>query len=251
MPTIRPRTTVAGLVAGAAAVVLTACGSDTSGPKALTAAQAAVHYDSLAGALLAAGTSSDTVRAAIVMFISGVTADGQAPTNVNVTMDGTKSTWYAIFFNVVDSAQQDSTEAIVYWSDLSADDAVILFFAGGAPEFAAAIAANGDGDLASTVTATGTFGTPSGSCTFTTIQNVPVTDPTYDPTGSTCQPQSVTGSLTVSAFAADTTETSSIQTFSAAPQTIAGVRLHYTTSAPFPSAVSHPLSAIRRVYSGH
>jgi len=226
--------------------MLAACGSDSSGPKTPTAAQDASYYDKLATALLVAGTSRDTAKALFVEVLNGVNADGVAPTRVTVTYNGASATWFANFGNLVDSAKTDSTQVIALWSDVNVDQVVLAAFKISQPVIAEAIATGGEVNFDSTYTLSNAFGTASGACSFTSIVNIFTGVPTYDPAQSTCLRESTTASITV-AFPHDTTPTGAIRTLSLSSKTIAGVRLQFTSAAAFPSHVTPPLAAVRRL----
>jgi hypothetical protein len=232
----RTHATLAVLTVGTAVALLAGCGSDSSsGPKALTAAQDAAHYDSLSGALLAAGTSRDSLKAEETEIIAGVIADGPKPSSVTVTLNGSSASWLGSFANLVDSALTDSVQVVFLWSNTNVDN--FLFVSVGSDNFVQDAATNGDLNFDSLATTSGSVAVPSGTCQFTNIVHVYNPVPTYDPAQSTCTPQSATGTGTIT-FRHDTTATGAIQTVDFSSQTVAGVRLQFTASAPFASAVN-------------
>jgi len=233
MSIFRRQAVLAVLTAGAAAVMLAGCGSDSSGPKGPTAAQDAAHYDSLATALNAAGTSSAVFEAEGVEIFNGVIADGQKPSSVNVTYNGASATWFGNVANLVDSAGTDSVQVISLWSSTNVAEYVLVEFGNTQPDLSQAIATGGDIVDDSLMTGTGSFATPSGTCSFTAIVNVYATFPTYDPTQSTCTPESATGTMAIT-FQADTTATGAVHTLSFSSQTVSGVRMQFTSTAAFP-----------------
>jgi hypothetical protein len=249
MSTVR-RHALAVLAAGSAALLLAACGSDaSSGPKPLTAAQDAAHYDSLAGALLAVGTYRDSLQAAAVEIISGVAAEGQTPSHVTVALNGTPAAWLASYANLVDSAATDSIQALSFWSDVNVDQYVVLFFYNGQFIQAQSIGSGGDLNRDSTATNVLTLAPASGACSMTSLVNVnsPETDIyTYDPSNSSCLLASASLSTTI-LFKADTTATGAIGSLSLSGQTVAGTRLQTLTGNTFPSRVTPPPITARRL----
>jgi hypothetical protein len=241
MSTVR-RHALLVLAPAIAALLLAGCGSDSSGPKPLTAAQDAAHYDSLAGALLAAGTHGDSVQAAGVEIISGVVADGQTPSKVTVTINGTTATWFGNFANLVDSAANDSIQVVSLWSDVNVDKYVVLELFNNQFIQAQSIASGGDLGEDSTATVLLTPAAAAGTCSITQLVNVNSPDIeliyTYDPSNSSCQPESASTSATMT-FRADTT-TGSIHSLSLSAQTTNGVRLQTTAGNSFPSRITPP-----------
>lgn len=78
----------------AVALGAAACGSDSTGPKALTASQAATAIDGVYGARLAAGTSTDSeIAFFIAEYVELAPAFGAAPRSFTVTTATGNQTW--------------------------------------------------------------------------------------------------------------------------------------------------------------
>jgi hypothetical protein len=244
----RRHTILTLVAAGAATLLLAGCGSDSSGPKASAASKDAAHYDSIAGAVI--GSNAD--QGAAIEVFNGVIADGTVPTNASVTLNGSSTTWFADYVNLVDSAQADSQQVITLWSSTNADSIILFFFLDAQIGVVQTIALDGglDNYDAGASTVSGTFGAPSGSCSFTTIQNVYGHYPTYDPAQSTCQRESASGTASVT-MGTSGTVTDSIHTFAFTSQTVNGVRLQFTSAAAFSSAVAKILAASAGAPTAH
>jgi hypothetical protein len=227
----RARLTV---VAAVATMLLLAACDDASGPKSPAAAEQALHYDSLSVDLMAHDTTSgDALRAAVSGGVAGVAANGTAPQPVTVTVNGTSTTWLAAFSNTVDSGGGDSDEFVAVWSDANMDTVVISAFVDGDMVLDWSAVAGGDVNNNVTISnAAFAFGATSGTCRFTTISQQVAQAlfwPTYDPSQSTCLPQSSTDHFTY-VFGADTTTTGALASLTFPSQTVNGARLVYTTT---------------------
>lgn len=230
MPLGRSR---ARLIVAAAMLLFAAC-DNASGPKSPAAAEDALHYDSLSVDLMAHDTTAgDVLRADVAGGVAGVAADGRAPQPVTVTVNGTTATWLAAFSNAVDSGGSDSDEVVAVWSDANMDTVVISAFVEGDPVLQWSAVAGGDVNTNVTVSnAAFAFGATAGTCRFTTVSQQVAQAlfwPTYDPSQSTCLPQSSTDQFTY-VFGADTTTTGSLASLTLPSQTVNGARLVYTTS---------------------
>lgn len=222
-------------------VLLSACGSDSSaGPKTPTAAQDAGHYDSLATALFLGGSHADSIRARAAEVIAGVAADGQAPNQVAIVLDAGGTNWYATFANLVDSAQTDSTQVFLFWSDVNVGAVVDVRFRLADFHLEQAIVEGGDANPDSTASVSATFNAASGACTFTSITNVDPTFPDYDPSGSACLGESGAIGIIASTFPNDSTATNALRSFAMPLQTVPGVRLQFLSAAAYQSVASPP-----------
>jgi hypothetical protein len=117
--TLMHKPSFATSVAVVALLVLTAaCGSDSStGPKGPTAAQAAMHFDTLE--TLAAGHSwGDRVQ--VLTLLELAAASGATPSPVSVNVGGTTQTWSALTISIVQSSGgsvTDSENVTIAYSD--------------------------------------------------------------------------------------------------------------------------------------
>jgi hypothetical protein len=248
MPLGRTRAFLTVATATTATLLLAACSSDnSSGPKLSAAAQAANHYDSLSiNVLAAATTEGDSLRAELAAGIAGVSADGTAPQSVNVTVNGTNTTWLGTFTAYVDSAGTDSAEILAAWSDPNVDTLVITILGNGDPETAAAAVAGGDinGDFEASNYAF-SFSGGSGTCQLYTIQlNAQAFFwPTYDPSQSTCLPETSNDQYTYTFDGTDTSSSNALSTFVYPLQTVTGTRLAFNTT----NIASHAAPVLSRI----
>jgi hypothetical protein len=223
-------------IAGATALLLTACGSSSTSPKTQSPAQVAAYYDALAGTHLAAGTGADSIDAELISILDGPIAYGQLPTKIGVSASGVAQTWYANAAIFVDSAQSDSEVFISMWADTVASAFMLaeasatslpaleagLFILSSGPE---------SGADSSTVTAAPTV--KSSSCaTNISVTHVYSFAPTYDPANTTCTPASATigGHLHFQPAAGVATQYQDIDLTSTV---ISGVRLQATHGTTF------------------
>jgi hypothetical protein len=238
------------LVLAAATVAMSACSSDSTGPKGLTDAQLAAHYDSLAVALMAGGTLPDSDMSEDVALFNGIIADGQSPSTITVTVGGQQQQWYGNFVNFVDSAGTDSLEIVDMWKDLQADAFVglILEDAQGSNNAPGVIALGGDYLTDSVDTYTASFSEASGTCAFTPITDVTTAFglPTYGATGFTCNPSTASIQGTLISGQGDATASAAYDSFAFGTQTIKGVRLQLTSSN-----AQHTVRGLRALLAAH
>ncbi|HTA74770.1 MAG TPA: hypothetical protein VK733_10875 [Gemmatimonadaceae bacterium] len=231
-----------------ALLLLAACSSSSTSPKAQSPAQVAAYYDALAGTHLAAGTTADSIDAEFISVLNGPIAYGQLPTKISVSASGVAQTWYADAAIFVDSAQSDSEVFIAMWADtvvssfmlaeaintsLPGLEAGVFYLSSGA----------GSGADSSTVTVTPTV--KSSSCaTNISISHVYSFAPTYDPANTTCTPASATigGHLHFQAAAGIATQYQDIDLTSTA---ISAVRLQATHGSTFARVRALPHGTIR------
>jgi hypothetical protein len=221
-----------------------ACSSDNTGPKANPAPADALHYDSLAGQYLADDSHNDSLLGHFIEALNGVNADGVPPTGVAVTVGfngapAAGQNWLATYANLVDSAENDSTQVFEIWSDPSVTYGISVRYRKATFHLMDLIANGGDANPDSTETDGPNFGTPSGPCTlFTSINNVLPQYPDYDPSQSTCQLEKAYETLTNITFGHDSTVTGAITSFNLPQQWIYGVRLQFNSSAAYGSAIA-------------
>ncbi|HSU94360.1 MAG TPA: hypothetical protein VLI43_11660 [Gemmatimonadaceae bacterium] len=108
-----------------------ACGSDSTGPKAPTAAQVAAHFDSIA---IQAQTQSETntaygQRSLLATLIELPAALGAVPASVSVTTANGVESWKAYELLAVPSTSSaDSAFFLLMFRDADAHDALIILF---------------------------------------------------------------------------------------------------------------------------
>ena len=111
--------------------VAAACGSDSTGPKAPTAAQVAAHFDSIA---IQAQTQSETNeaysgRGFLATLIELPAALGAVPATVSVTTANGVESWKAYELLAVPSTSSaDSVFFLLMFRDADAHDALIITF---------------------------------------------------------------------------------------------------------------------------
>jgi len=249
------RSAVAVLLAGAA--LTAACSSSNksspTGPKGPTAAELAAYYDALAGQLLDSA-GNDTLVAQGIGIFNGIIADGFVPSRVSVTINGVDSMWYGNAATFVDSAAEDSEQVVALWSDTLATTIVIAEYQFNVLTSVQAVVRGGDLVTATTTpsdTGSSVFGLTNGVCSLTSITNVNVDIPTYDPTNFSCQSASGLADFSVGFPGGDGTPSGTIQSASLAYSPIIAVRLQglaEATGVPFSRVprIAHRLGALRR-----
>ena len=234
MPSIRKAS--ATLVATTALLTLAACSSDSSsGPKPLTAAQLATHYDSLARALSSGPTQFDSSYGKDIAFFNGVIADGQLPSSVQLTVGGATQTWFGVFANFVENT--DSIQFVIFWPNTQVSSFVGLIVEGGTiPTGAPGVGSQAGDFLSDSInTFNGTFAVAPGTCNLSAIADTsflfgPFS--TYAVAGETCTPATAVVTGSVISHQGDTTATAALQSLSFNQQTVNGVRLEVPILPP-------------------
>jgi hypothetical protein len=110
--------------------VAAACGSDSTGPGQLSAAQLAAHFDSIA---IVANAQSDTnsaygTRSEVATLIEIPAALGASPSTVSVTTASGVEQWKAYELLEVSPASTDSLYILLAFRDADAHTAIVVFF---------------------------------------------------------------------------------------------------------------------------
>jgi hypothetical protein len=239
---LRLRSALVAATVAAAAIAVAACStSDNTGPN-VTVGQIAQHYDMRAGQLLLGSDPSDTGIAHAIEVFNGAVAAGQEPTSATVNSFSPRG-WLGNVINLVDSAQTDSVQIVSLWLTGNIVATIQSFFVNG--QFATAtVIDSGDAVLQDSVgTMTASFTqNPATTCTFTPITNTSSTFPTFDPQGSTCSGASTQFSGILLFTKSDSEYINlGLDSINFGSQRLNGVRLQFTSSAAFPSAVAHAL----------
>jgi hypothetical protein len=235
-------------IAVASALLLTACGSSSTSPKAESPAQVAAYYDALAGTHLAAGTGADSIDAELISILEGPIAYGQLPTKISVSASGVAQTWYANAAIFVDSAQSDSEIFISMWADTVVSSVMLAEATSTSlPGLQAGIfiLSSGAGSNVDSSTVTVAPAVKSSSCaTNISVTHVYSFAPTYDPANTTCTPASATigGHLHFQPAAGIATQYQDVDLTSTA---ISAVRLQATHGITFARVRALPHGILR------
>ena len=151
-------------------VLTAACGSDSStGPKGPTAAQAAMHFDTLAAQSI--GHSWEG-RTELLSLLELAAASGATPSPITVNVGGTNQSWSALTLSVVDQSGGSVTDSgsltIAYSDYANVTNGVIgeVDFTIGAPtSYTSIVIADTIAVPATTSTYTGSVASTGSACT--------------------------------------------------------------------------------------